>query len=377
MAITKEELLRRAAELVPVLRQRAAATERLRRVPEETVKELTGSGLLRSGAPERYGGNGLEFYETLDVCSELGRGCGSTSWCYTLWTHHNWWMGHFPQEGQEEYYATGPDTLCSSALNPAGAKAEAVVGGYRVSGRWYFSSGCDAANWIMPGIPGPNGPIWLLVPRSQCEIVDTWFVSGMAGTGSKDIVIRDAFVPAYRSMDPALAGVSNWTGWDLHGRVSYRVPLRCLVGWDLVAPLIGMAQGAIDGFVGRLRGTSGPGRTAESVALQVRLGEACSEVDTARAVLQHFVCEMLQRGAAGGDFSDEDRARSMRDKAFAARLCVRAVDRLFEASGAHGILDTQDIQRFHRDAHAASHHTTFAWDSAMEGFGRLALGVRP
>ena len=122
-AVTKADLLRRAADLVPVLKQRAAATERLRRIPEETVRELAVSGLLRTGAPERFGGNGLEYYDTLDIAWELGRGCGSTAWCYALWTHHNWWMGNFPREGQEEYFGTGPDTLCSSALNPAGAKA--------------------------------------------------------------------------------------------------------------------------------------------------------------------------------------------------------------------------------------------------------------
>ena len=137
---------------------------------------------------------------------ELGRACGSTAWCYALWTVHNWWVGHFPEPAQEEFFAGGPDILASSALNPTRGTAEPVAGGYRVSGHWSFSSGCDAASWVMVGAQSPQGFIWALLPRPDYDILDTWFTSGMRGTGSKDIVIRDVFVPEYRTMDPSRAG---------------------------------------------------------------------------------------------------------------------------------------------------------------------------
>jgi 3-hydroxy-9,10-secoandrosta-1,3,5(10)-triene-9,17-dione monooxygenase len=312
-----------------------------------------------------------------DVAWELGRGCGSTGWCYALWTIHNWWLGHFPEEAQEEFFAGGPDTLFSSGLNPAAGKAEPVDGGFRVSGRWGFSSGCDAASWVMVAVagPGPADLRWLLLPRGSYEIVDTWFAAGMRGTGSKDIVVKDVFVPAHRSLDPNRAGDGEWTGWTLHERLSYRVPLRCLTGWDLAAPVVGMAQGAIDEFIARLRGTSGPGRTSDGVPLQLRLAEASAEVDAARALHRHDVREMFDKAARGLAFTEMDRVRYRRDKAFVARLCVQAVNRLFEASGAHAVLESDPIQRFHRDVHGASHHAALTWDPPAEQFGRQALGV--
>jgi 3-hydroxy-9,10-secoandrosta-1,3,5(10)-triene-9,17-dione monooxygenase len=374
-SLTRDELLRRAKALVPVFKERAARTEALRQVLPESVQDLLASGLIRIGNPRRYGGHDVEVDTAFEVGWELGRGCGSTAWCYSLWTAHNWWLGHFPERCQEEFFATGPDTLFSSGLNPAGGRVEPASGGFRVSGRWGFSSGCDAATWVMVAVPGarPNEPLWLLLPRSDCRILDTWFAAGMRGSGSKDIVIEDALVPAHRVVDPERCGVDDMTGFELHGRLSYRAPLRCLAGWDLAAPLIGIAQGAVDEFVVRAQRMSGPGRSADSVALQLRLAEAAAEVDAARALHRQDIREILDRAARGEGFSDLDRIRYRRDKAFISRLCVRAVDRLFEGSGARAVMDAEPIQRYHRDAHGASHHAALSWDLVAEQFGRQAM----
>src|SRR5262245_6342752 len=376
---TREDLLRRASELVPVLKERAARAEDLRRIPPETVQDLVASQLIRIGNPDRYGGLGVDVDVAHEVGWELSRGCGATGWCYSLWTVHNWWLGHFPEKTQDEFFSTGPDTLFSSGLNPAGGKAQSVDGGYRVSGRWGFSSGCDAATWAMVAVAGssPGSLLWFLLPRGDYEIVDTWFASGMRGTGSKDVVIGDAFVPAHRTLDPNRAGEVDRTGWELHQRPSYRVPLRCLTGWDLAAPVVGIAQGAVDEFAAGLIGKSGPGRTADSVAHQLRLAEASAEVEAARTLHRHDVHEMIDKAARGETFTALDRARYRRDKAYLVKLCVQAVNRLFEASGAHGIMDSAPLQRFHRDAHGASHHAALTWDVAAEQYGRQALGLPP
>jgi 3-hydroxy-9,10-secoandrosta-1,3,5(10)-triene-9,17-dione monooxygenase len=374
---TTRELLDRAAQLLPVLRERAARTEQLRHIPPETVKDLASSGLVRIGTPARYGGHDVDIDTGHAVAWELGRACGSTAWCCSLWIVHNWWLGHFPAQAQDDFFASGPDTLSSTCLNPMGGKAEAVRGGFRVSGRWSFSSGCDASTWAMVAVPGarPGALLWLLLPRGDYAIVDTWFASGMRGTGSNDIVVREAFVPTHRVLDPDRAGDLDRTGWELHQRPSYRVPLRLLTGWDLAAPLVGIAQGAVDEFGARLRGTAGPGRTAESVPLQLRLAEAAAEVDAARTLHRQAVREMIDRAAAGEAFTELDRVRYRRDKAFVTRLCVQAVNRLFEAGGARAIVDGEPLQRFHRDAHGASHHAALGWDVAAEAFGRHALGL--
>ena len=359
-----------------MLRERAARAEQLRRLPPESVKDLVSSGLVRIGTPRRYGGNGLDIDAGHAVAWELGRACGSTAWCCSLWIVHNWWLGHFSERAQDDFFAGGPDTLASTCLNPAGGTAEPVTGGFRVSGRWSFSSGCEASSWGMVSVSGPGAGTlrWLLLPREGYEIVDTWFASGMRGTGSQDIVVRDTFVPAHRVLDPDRAGDTDRTGWVLHQRPSYRVPLRLLVGWDLAAPLVGIAQGAVDEFTARLHGTTGPGRTADSVPLQLRLAEASAQVDAARTIHQRTVRELVDRAAAGETFTELDRARYRRDKAFVARLCVQAVDRLFEGGGARAIVETDPLQRFHRDAHGASHHAALGWDVAAEAYGREALG---
>jgi 3-hydroxy-9,10-secoandrosta-1,3,5(10)-triene-9,17-dione monooxygenase len=378
-SLTREDALKTAAALVPVLKQRAARTEQLRQVPPETVDDLIASGLIRIGNPQRYGGNGLDVDVAHEVAWELGRGCGSTAWCYSLWTVHNWWVGHFPERAQDDLFATGPDTVFSSGLNPARGKAEPASGGYRVSGRWSFSSGCDAATWAMVATPGagPGTLLWHLLPRSDFEIIDTWFASGMRGSGSKDVIVKDVFVPEYRVIDPNRAGDGEWIGWDLHRRLSYRAPLRSMTGWDLAAPVVGIAQGAVDEFTARVRESSTPGRTVESSALQLRLAEASAEVDAARALHRHDIQELLGKAARGESPSETDRFRYRRDKAFVARLCVQAVNRLFEGSGARAVMDSEPIQRLHRDVHAASHHAALAWDVWAEQFGRHALGLKP
>lgn len=369
-------LLQAASALVPVLKERAAQTEQLRQVPPESINDLLASGLIRIGTPDRFGGAGLDIDTAFAVSWELGRGCGSTAWCYTVWTAHNWWLGYFPERCQEEYFATGPDTLSASAINPAGGTAERVSGGFRVSGRWAFSSGSDAASWMIVACrAGSDDKLWLLLPRADCDIVDTWFAVGLRGSGSKDVVVRDVFVPEHRTINPNQAGDSDRTGWELHKRASYGAPLRVFTEWALAAPVIGMAQGVVDEFTSKWRAPrgAGPGRTTSFVPLQLRLAESSAEVDTARMVHGTSVREILDR--AGGSLPPLDHVRHQRDASFAVSLCVRAVNRLYDASGARAIMDSEPIQRLHRDVHAASHHAALGWDAAAEQFGRRALGL--
>jgi 3-hydroxy-9,10-secoandrosta-1,3,5(10)-triene-9,17-dione monooxygenase len=368
----RDELLQRATQLVPTLRERAGRAEALRQIPPETVKDFVSSGLSRVGNPTRYGGYGLDLDTVHEIAWELGRGCGSTAWCCSLWMTHNWWLGHFPLELQEEYFASGPDTLFSSGLNPLSGTAEPARGGFRVSGRWSYSSGCDASTWAMVSCGASREQmLWLMLPRAEYEIVDTWFASGLRGSGSKDIVVRDAFVPAHRAIDPNRAGDGDTTGWDLHQRRGYRAPLRALAGWDLAAPIIGMAQGAVEEFTARLQ-TARDG-SADAVPLQLRLAEASAEVDAARTLQREDIREILDMAVRGEPFSALDRARYRRDKAFVVKLSVQAVNRLFEAAGARAVLESHPLQRFHRDAHSASHHGALGWDAAAELYGRQAI----
>jgi 3-hydroxy-9,10-secoandrosta-1,3,5(10)-triene-9,17-dione monooxygenase len=305
----------------------------------------------------------------------VGQACGSTGWCYSVWSINNWMLGFWPEQAQDEYFATGPDTLSSSAFAPTG-RLTPVDGGFKLSGRWEFSSGSDAATWALLGAMGQTGPCMVLVPRADYEIVDTWFVAGLKGTGSKDIAIDDVFVPGHR-IGAIMGDVRGNKAFELHGRDSYRLPPMSLLPFTLCSPLVGMAEGAIEEFTARLRGKTGHGRTAESVALQLRLAESTAEADAARLLVTTTTRDLIAR-ASRGDFPDElAQATTRRRYSYVAKLCVQSVNRLFEASGAHSLFESESIQRFHRDIHAGSHQGALYWDTIAEGYGRAALGLPP
>ena len=377
MPVTREELVQRAAALVPRLRERAQRTEQLRRLPDETIADLMDAGLFRMVTPDRFGGPGLDFDAKLDVTLELGRGCGATAWNYSILTTHSWWIGHFPRQAQEEFFGDSPDTLGASSLDPGRSRVEVVPGGYRISGRWSFASGCDAASWVTVGGLGPSGVLWFLVPIAEVTIVDTWFVSGLRGTGSKDLVIDDVFVPAHRVADQQLMREGQSDGWALDGRPSYRAPLFALLPFTLVTPVLGMAHGTLETFIEQLQGRKRPDGTAltDAVASQLRLAESSAEADAARSVLRQNTREILDLAARGEMPTLLDRARYRRDHVFMVRLAIRAISRLFEAGGGHALLESNPLQRFHRDALAASQHFGIRWDENAELYGRVALGL--
>ena len=375
--LAPEELLLRASQLVPLLKERAARTEELRRIPDDTVQDLLSSKLHLIGVPQLFGGLDVNYGLMLEVGALLGTGCASTSWCYSIWSAHSWLVGYWPLEAQEEVFGNSPDILTSSSLNAGKSAMEKTTSGFRLSGRWEFSSGCDAAQWVMVGTDVPEGRVWVLVPRSDYEIVDTWFVSGLKGTGSKDIVIKDLFVPQHRILDRDRGGDEERNGWEIHQQDRYRLPLLVLLGWDLVAPMIGIAQGMIEEFTAGLTGTSGPGRTADSDAVQSRLSQASGELDAARALMRSDLRETFEKAQKGETPTTLERSRFRRDKAFIAQLCLSSVNRLFEFSGGHGIFDSESLQRYHRDIQAAVRRDGFIMEIGGLQYGRVALGLGP
>jgi 3-hydroxy-9,10-secoandrosta-1,3,5(10)-triene-9,17-dione monooxygenase len=284
-------------------------------------------------------------------------------------------IGHWPEQAQEEYFANGPDTLSSSAFAPKG-RLEPTEGGYLLSGQWDFSSGSDGGSWVMLGALAPEGIRMALLPRSDYEIIDTWFVSGLSGTGSKDIRVASAFVPAHR-VSAIMSPIVDPGVFEMHGRASYRLPPMSFLPFTLCSPLVGMAQGAIDELIERLQGKTGPGRTSESVAIQLRLAESSAEVDAARLIVRTRTARLIERAGLGEQPSEVEQAAIRRDYAYVAKLCVSAVNRLFEASGGHSLYESEAMQRFHRDVHAGSHQMALYWDPIAEGYGRALLGLPP
>ena len=376
----QKDLVRRAVDLVPILHDRAQRAEQLRRMPQETIDDLHATELMRAAQTVRFGGLGLDVSVVSSVAAELGRGCGSTAWCYAIWAGHNCLVGMFPEKAQEEYWAESKDTLGSTGFNPARAKLVTVPGGYRLSGRWDFSSGCDAASWVLVAGKGPNGPLLLMIPKSDYVIEDTWFVSGLRGTGSKDILIAEAFVPEHRSLLMSDMGLAQTPGRWIHETVNYRISFWSAFPFNLASTILGMAQGAIESFEARMgvgvSATSGE-KMAQAPGIQMQLSEASAEVWAARSIMQQDSLEIFSRARREEIPSLDDRVRYRRDQAYMTKLCVRAVDRLFETSGGHALFDSSALQRFHRDVHAASHHVALSWAAVAEQYGRVRLGLEP
>ena len=378
---TRDELLARADALTPLLAERGAEAEQLRRIPQATLDEIVAAGLLRTANPTRYGGHGLDFDTVWEIGWRLGRACGSTAWCFMVAGVHNWHIGLAPDQAQEEYFAEGPDVWSCSSFNPGRAKLEPADGGWLLSGRWSFSSGCDHASWglLAAAVPDPRGVVLFLVPRRDWRIEDDWFVSGMRATGSKSIVIDEpVFVPDYRYV--ALRETETGAARELHERASYGVPVASLMPWSLACPLVGIAQGAVDAFEQRIQTrlttvTRQP--MSELTSIQVRFAEAAALVDAARELARSDLREMIDRAGRGEQPTMADRARYRRDHAFVTRLAVQAVDVIFAASGGSAIYEHELLQRFHRDVHAGSHHVILGWDEPAEQYGRVRFGLEP
>jgi 3-hydroxy-9,10-secoandrosta-1,3,5(10)-triene-9,17-dione monooxygenase len=380
------ELLARAEELIPVLRERADRAEELRRLPDETIADLHKSGLFRVLQPKRVGGSELPFRTLVELVAVIARGCGSTAWVLANLAAHHWLLGMWPREAQDEVWGQSPNDLIGSALIFPRGRARPVEGGYRLSGRWPFSSGVDAASWnLIGGIVqdedgSTTGPRIFLLPASDYTIIDTWQVIGLAGTGSKDVAVEDVFVPAYRTLAvDQIAGGPN-PGSAVNPSVLYQLPAISLFAFCIAGVSLGLAQSAIEHFVHstRTRLSSYSGRNvADFNTVQVHVAEAAALADAARAIMLGD-CDEATRSVAEGRIPDlEHRARYRRDGAFAAMLCTKAVDLLFTATGGGAIYARSPMQRTFRDAHAANAHYVLNWDINGAMYGRVALGLPP
>lgn len=374
---TKAELVKRASQLLPLIRQNARQAEIQGHVSHEVVAALRASDLLNISVPARFGGYDVPFEYHFDVVMELGRACGAAAWCTGLWGMHNWWAAYFSLEAQEEVFANGPDVLMSSSGFSPDSTATPVAGGYRVSGRWKFSSGIDHADWVFAKTMTPEGPGYAILPKSDYTIVeDSWQVCGMQGTGSKDFVVEDVFVPAHRvRMGLILPFSMGPTPYRDHPQRRYLAPMGAFLAWDLVAPIIGMAQGAVDESIARLRGTKGKPNSADSSIVQSQLGQATAEIAAARALLFADLEQVQQQIEAGGEIVFPDLARSLRDKAFAMRLSVDAITRLFEMAGAHSLSNNDPLQRFFRDAQAGMHREGMVYEFGTVPYAATLLDI--
>jgi 3-hydroxy-9,10-secoandrosta-1,3,5(10)-triene-9,17-dione monooxygenase len=373
--------MRRAREIVPVLRERAQKCEDARVLLPENEKLLHETGLFRYHQPKRFGGMELPFVAVVDIVAELARGCPSTAWNVGNLGCHHWILGYYEPETQHEIWDANPDVLIASSIALAAGRGRRSPGGFTVSGRWPFSSGVDNSDWNMLAVTvydddGKTPVDWRLcvVPKSDYQVIDTWYAMGMVGTGSKDIEVKEIFVPERRALALARCrGGLEHPGAALNKSALFRVPIVASAGHPLSATALGTAEGAFEHVLNSFKtriGTYTGAKVSEFQAVQVKLAKARCLIDSARYLMRESAL-IFQKNEL---LDLETKLRLRAQNAFAVAQAREAVETLWSFYGANAIYTRDPLQRYLRDVQAASQHFSFNFDIAGSAFGSVAMG---
>jgi len=379
------DLIARARRMAEVVRERAEETNRLRRIPENTIQDLWDAGLWYLLRPRKYGGPEVRPSYMYDVARELGRGDGSAAWVFAIMSIHDLFMAYYPKEAQDEYF--DGRSLSASSFAPGG-KGTPAKGGFRVSGKWGFCSGVDNANWMLLGVivgmvsTAPPIPDirFMLFPKSDVQVIDDWHVLGLRGSGSKSVAVNDVFVPDHRIV--SLADLSNGTspGSHIHASPLYRVAAWSVFPFTISSGAAGVAQGAYDVFVDemKVRETAyDHAPMSKKPGVAIRISEAGALIDAAGLLYNRSLHETMDRIYAGEDLSVEFRVRNRRDQAYSIQMARNAAELLFKAQGGKGLHDSNHVGRAFRDLEAIQAHIVGNWDMPALNFGTVVLGGQP
>ncbi len=378
----RDELIRRAADMVPSLRQRAADAEAGRRMPDETQREFVEAGLYRIFMPKRWGGYEMDFTTIIDIAAELGRGCGSSAWVFTNVSQHGLINGLKSARAQEEMWADNPDSLSASAHPDRGAKITMTDGGVIVDGVWHFSSGIDFVDWVNLQLflrpdDGPAEHRFAAVHKSDYEVIDDWFVAGMAATGSRSLKMNQVFIPDYRMISSLDITGGPSPGTEVSDNLLYQLPFWAIASRLFVGPLIGIARGVQELTEEDLAGRVSVGglKLAEESIVHLRLSESDAETAAAWALALKD-CDTAHGMTERGETPDLiQRVQWRRNNAYAVLMCLRAVDRLYDMSGMRGVQTTSEVQRGWRDLHAGASQGGITWDAQAGFYGRARFGL--
>ena len=381
--VAYDEAMASARDLVPFLKEQAAAGDEARHLPAQVEAELHRTGLLRFLQPRRWGGMELDFVSWVDIPEMLARGDCSTAWNVSNLASHHRTLALFTERAQRDVWDADPDALIASGIAYQFGRATPVDGGVRLSGRWPFCSAVIGAQWNILAcivMDGDRPVDWCqcLLPAGDYEIVDDWRTLGMRGTGSCTVTVKDLFVPDYRvqSMATALPG-HHFPGAAINTNPMYVIPTAALGPSGLGACVVGTAQGALDAMIEwvKSRSTNYTGaKMRDFQTVQLRIGMAGARIDAARLVLRQDLLDAEAIVCGGGTVPLETKLRYKRNICLAARMAVEAVDMLHELAGANGIYDSSPMQRMFRDVKSASAHIHFSTDMQMTQWGNVALG---
>ncbi|GAB3463659.1 acyl-CoA dehydrogenase family protein [Actinophytocola sediminis] len=381
---THDHLVRKASELVPLLRKHALWAEDNRRLHDEVIEGLSDAGVFKLRRPRRYGGYEVETKTLIDVAAELGSGDGAASWVASVYWIPGWMACQFPDAVQDEVFAE-PNTRVCGTLSPS-AMAAPAPGGIVVNGKWQFISGALHADWqeIIAILVPPEGdpyPVIALAPMSDLLIVDDWNTSGLRGTGSVSTVAKDLFIPQERVL-PLGAVLQGEGASELNADSKiFRLPLLPVASASSVGTIIGIGRAAREAFLKRLPGRkityTGYDSQRDAPLTHLQVAEATLKQDQAEFHAQRLATLVDGKGEEGSAWKLEERVRARADMGAVVRLVRESVDILASASGGSSIYHDVPIQRYARDIQAVNLHALMHPNTNFELYGRVLCGLEP
>lgn len=382
--VTLEGARKAAARLATNVAERRADGERLRRLPEASMAEFVDSGLLRMNQAKRWGGLELGNRAVVELVSAVAEGDGASGWVFGLIASHFWLGSVFSLEAQNDMWGDDPNAMMSSSFAAETCNVEVVDGGYRVSGRWPFSSGSDHCTWAMVGLvipPADEGGSpssrWCLIPRPGYSVEDTWQTCALRGTGSNTIVVDDAFVPQHRSVDPRQVMEGTGPGTESNPSPIFRLSFGAALSSYLGSSAIGAARSTAGDFASysKKKISKFTGLPELSDPMIIHIGAAAAQVEAARGLMLYRAGLLDDLVAAGVGPTLDERLATNRDVTTAVRMCVDAVDLCMRFSGGSGIFESHTVQQGWRDVHGVAAHMGYNTDSVYGSWGRHILGL--
>ena len=378
-----DELLDKARALQPVLRERAAECKAQRRIPDATIRDFQDASFFKILQAEHYGGYAMDPQVFYMVGHELARACPSSAWVLGVVAVHNWQLALFDPRAAEDVWQDDPTVLISSSYAPVG-KVTPVDGGYKLSGRWSFSSGSEHCQWVFLGavVPTPDEPFNMLnyrtflLPLEDYEIVDNWDVIGLQGTGSHDVVVDAAFVPEHRTLKSIDGFHCDNPGNTVNTAPLFRMPFMQVFVRAVCTASLGACEGALEHYieVARTR-VAGPVPMRDDPGARQLAAEVKSELEQMKLVMVRNFDRMMECTRAGVSIPVQDRVRYRYDSAVVADRCLVLSGRMLKAAGSGGIRQGSDLLAKHLDilasqAHVANHSIPFATNMGGVLFGQ-------
>ena len=374
--LTEAQLLENARSLVPVVRERRVYGDSERQLSPDTVADFKRLGLVRSLTPRRFGGMEADLETVHSASMEIARGDGASGWLSSFFPVHQFYAAWFPLEAQEEYWASGPDTLSSTCTGMT-FKRDEVKGGLRFTGVGKFSSGVDYAEWLLLGTKTE----FCLIPRSDFEIIDDWQVAGLRGTGSKGLNVDDIFVPRHRIVTIDELNDPRISGARYHSSPWFRLQRWFLLSHAIVFPVLGMAKGVLDIFDERARrGRKDPqsGELAvERPGAALRFAESFADLQAAETLLRGNLSAMRASGEADEPLTQEARTEIRLKIVYAAKLATRSTNRLVDGMDSSAVYDSNRLHRQAADVRTGSLQQVLQWEETAIQFARVHWGFEP